>query len=58
LGAIQLATGNLEFNEKAFFKILQEDATDIIQPEIQWCGGLTAFAPYRRESEDAKSSLT
>lgn len=42
LGPIQLATGNLEFHEKAFFAILQEHATDIIQPEIQWCGGLTA----------------
>ena len=42
LGSIQLATGNLEFHEKAFFQILQEGATDIIQPEIQWCGGLTA----------------
>jgi L-alanine-DL-glutamate epimerase-like enolase superfamily enzyme len=42
IAPIQLATGNLEFHYKAFHAILAGGATDIIQPEIQWCGGLTA----------------
>jgi len=42
LGPIQLATGNLEYHYKAFHDIIRSGATDIIQPEIQWCGGLTA----------------
>jgi len=42
LAPIQLGTGNLEFHYKAFAEILANKATDIIQPEIAWCGGLTA----------------
>jgi len=42
LGSIQLATGNLEYHYKAFHDIISNRATDIIQPEIQWAGGLTA----------------
>ncbi|MBY5959519.1 hypothetical protein KUV50_15310 [Membranicola marinus] len=42
LGPIQLATGNLEYHYKAFHDIIAKGATDIIQPEIQWAGGLTA----------------
>lgn len=41
LAPILLATGNLEFHYKAFHEILQHRATDIIQPELHWCGGLT-----------------
>ena len=39
---IQVAIGNLEFDYKAFAAILNARACDVIQPEIQWCGGLTA----------------
>ncbi|MEM7108836.1 MAG: enolase C-terminal domain-like protein [Bacteroidota bacterium] len=42
IAPIQLATGNLEYHYKAFYEIIRNQATDIIQPEIQWCGGLTA----------------
>lgn len=42
LSPILLATGNLEFHYKAFHAILASEATDVIQPEIEWCGGLTA----------------
>ena len=42
IAPIQVATGNLEFQYKAFHQIIANGATDIIQPEIQWCGGLTA----------------
>src|SRR5690606_31951514 len=42
IAPIQLATGNLEFHYKAFHQIIANNATDIIQPEIQWTGGLTA----------------
>jgi L-alanine-DL-glutamate epimerase-like enolase superfamily enzyme len=42
ISPIQLATGNMEYHYKAFHSILVNEATDIIQPEIQWCGGLTA----------------
>lgn len=51
LGSIQLATGNLEYHEKAFHDIIHNHATDIIQPEIQWVGGLT---PTRRIAAMAK----
>jgi L-alanine-DL-glutamate epimerase-like enolase superfamily enzyme len=51
LSPIQLATGNLEFHEKAFHEIIRTRATDIIQPEIQWVGGLT---PTRRIAAMAK----
>lgn len=42
IAPIQLATGNLEFHYKALHSIILNHATDIIQPELQWCGGLTA----------------
>ena len=51
IAPIQLATGNLEYHYKAFHNIIANRATDIIQPEIQWCGGLT---PTRRIAAMAK----
>ena len=42
ISPIQVAIGNLEFDYKAFAAILTARACDVIQPEIQWCGGLTA----------------
>jgi L-alanine-DL-glutamate epimerase-like enolase superfamily enzyme len=42
INPIQVAIGNLEFDYKAFAAILAARACDIIQPEMQWCGGLTA----------------
>lgn len=42
ISPIQVAIGNLEFDYKAFAAILHAHACDVIQPEIQWCGGLTA----------------
>jgi L-alanine-DL-glutamate epimerase-like enolase superfamily enzyme len=42
ISPIQVAIGNLEFDYKAFAAILAGRACDVIQPEIQWCGGLTA----------------
>ncbi|MGH9616108.1 MAG: enolase C-terminal domain-like protein [Acidobacteriaceae bacterium] len=42
IAPIQLAAGNLEFHYKAFHNMLVSESIDIIQPELQWCGGLTA----------------
>jgi L-rhamnonate dehydratase len=42
INPIQVAIGNLEFDYKAFAAILAARACDVIQPEMQWCGGLTA----------------
>lgn len=42
ISPILVATGNLEYHVKAFHEILAASATDIIQPEPQWCGGITA----------------
>lgn len=42
ISPIQVAIGNLEFDYKAFAAILAKRACDVIQPELQWCGGLTA----------------
>ncbi len=53
ISPIQLAVGNMEFNYKAFDAIIRERAADIIQPEIQWCGGLTAV---RRIAAIARAS--
>jgi len=38
---IQIAAGNLEFGHRAFHRLLETGAVDILQPEIQWVGGLT-----------------
>lgn len=38
---IQLAAGNLEFGHQSFHRLLDEGAVDILQPEIQWIGGMT-----------------
>lgn len=51
IAPIQVAIGNLEFDYKAFAQILAARACDVIQPEMQWCGGLTAV---RRISAMAK----
>jgi L-rhamnonate dehydratase len=42
INPIQVAIGNLEYDVKAYAAILAARACDVIQPEIQWCGGLTA----------------
>ncbi len=42
ISPVQVAIGNLEFDYKAFAAILTARACDVIQPEMQWCGGLTA----------------
>ncbi len=42
LGPIGLANGNLEFSHRAFADLLEARASSVIQPEIHWCGGLTA----------------
>ena len=52
ISPILLATGNLEFHPKALHDIIHHHATDIIQPEMQWCGGLT---PTRQIAAMAKS---
>jgi len=39
---IQVAIGNMEYDYKAYHSILTNRACDIVQPELQWCGGLTA----------------
>jgi L-rhamnonate dehydratase len=41
ISPILLATGNLEYHPKAFHDIIHNHATDIIQPELQWMGGIT-----------------
>lgn len=41
ISPILLATGNLEYHPKAFHAMIHSHATDIIQPEMQWMGGLT-----------------
>lgn len=38
---IQIAAGNLEWGHKAFHQLLDADAVDILQPEMQWAGGMT-----------------
>lgn len=41
LKPIQTAVGNLEFGHKAYHQFMDAGAGNIIQPELQWAGGLT-----------------
>ena len=41
ISPILIANGNLEYHYKAFHDLIESSATDVIQPEIHWCGGLT-----------------
>ena len=38
---VLIANGNLEYHYKAFHELIEAGGTDIVQPEIHWCGGLT-----------------
>ena len=38
---IQLAVGNLMWGEQRFHDLIEEGGADVIQPELQWAGGLT-----------------
>lgn len=42
LGAIQVAGGEHEFTQYGFREIAAAGALDIWQPDITWCGGITA----------------
>jgi len=39
---IQLAVGNLMWGEQRFHSLIEEGGADVIQPELQWSGGLTS----------------
>ena len=41
LKPIQTAVGNLAFGHKQFHHLLKAGAGDVIQPEVQWVGGMT-----------------
>lgn len=41
LAPILLANGNLEFHHRAYAELLDAQASDVIQPEVHWVGGLT-----------------
>lgn len=41
IAPIMLANGNMEFHHKAYAEMLDAGASDIVQPEIHWVGGLT-----------------
>lgn len=38
----QLAVGNLMWGEQRFHSLIEEGGADVIQPELQWSGGLTS----------------
>ena len=38
---IQLAVGNLMWGNSRFASLINEGAVDVVQPELQWAGGLT-----------------
>jgi L-rhamnonate dehydratase len=38
---IQLAAGNLMWGEQRFHGLIEEGGADVIQPELQWAGGMT-----------------
>lgn len=43
LAPIGLANGNMEFDPRAFAQMLDASASSVIQPELHWCGGMTAL---------------
>lgn len=49
---IQVAVGNLAFSYKHFHHLMEAGAGDIIQPEVQWAGGMTEV---RRIAEMARA---
>ncbi len=38
----QLAVGNLMWGNSRFHSLINEDGVDVVQPELQWAGGMTA----------------
>jgi len=38
---IGLAVGNVEFGHRSFRRLIEGDAADIVQPDVQWIGGMT-----------------
>jgi L-rhamnonate dehydratase len=42
ISPIQLAVGNLMWGEQRFHSLIEEGGADVIQPELQWAGGLTS----------------
>jgi len=38
---VQIAVGNVEFGHRSFHELINRGAVDIIQPDIQWIGGMT-----------------
>jgi L-rhamnonate dehydratase len=38
---IQLALGNQAWGLKSYAELIRNDAVDVVQPEVQWAGGLT-----------------
>ncbi|RDZ51335.1 hypothetical protein C5C07_17255 [Haloferax sp. Atlit-4N] len=38
---VQLAVGNVEYGHRSFHQLVNQGAADIIQPDIQWAGGMT-----------------
>jgi L-alanine-DL-glutamate epimerase-like enolase superfamily enzyme len=39
---IQLAIGNLMWGEQRFHDLIEQGGADVIQPELQWAGGMTS----------------
>jgi L-alanine-DL-glutamate epimerase-like enolase superfamily enzyme len=53
LGSILLAGGEHEFTHHGFAEIARANALDVWQPDITWCGGLTAFLRIARLAQTA-----
>jgi L-alanine-DL-glutamate epimerase-like enolase superfamily enzyme len=41
VGPTSLAVGNLEFSHRAIRRLIEGGAADVVQPDVQWVGGLT-----------------
>jgi L-alanine-DL-glutamate epimerase-like enolase superfamily enzyme len=41
IAPVLVANGNMEFHHKAFAELIDARASDILQPEVHWIGGLT-----------------
>jgi len=43
IGSTRIASGEHEYTHHGFRELLEHQAVEILQPDISWCGGLTAL---------------
>jgi L-rhamnonate dehydratase len=58
LGATKLATGEHGDSVEAFARLAATGGVDVLQPDVEWCGGLTAALRIAEIARDAGLELS